>query len=78
MESSWWLHHEHVGDLGLVWGSFYQHGEATDTCGSVEPTQVLLVRGLVEWSTKVVHIGGSLSLVIHPRHHPIRPRLLER
>ena len=60
MESSWLLHHERVCDLDLVWGGLCRHREATDACGAVEPTQVLLVCGHVKWPTKVVHIGGSL------------------
>ena len=73
MESSWWLHRERVGDLGLVWRGLYRHREATDVCGSMEPTQVLSVRGLVEWPTKVVHVGGSLCPVVDLMHHPIHP-----
>jgi hypothetical protein len=59
-ESSWWLHRKCVSDLGLVWCDFCWHGEATDAFGSMEPTQVLSVHGLVEWPTKVMHVGGSL------------------
>ena len=61
MESCGWLHRERVGDLGLVRRGLYRHGEATDACGSVEPTQVLSVRALIEWPTKVVHVGGSCA-----------------
>ena len=73
MESSGWLHHEHVGDLSLVWHDLYLHREATNACGSMEPMLVLSVRGLIEWPTKVVHVDGSLCPVIDPRHHPIHP-----
>ena len=71
MESSWWLYHEHVSDLGLVWRNLYRHREAMDVCGSMEPTQVISVHGIVEWPTKVMHVGSSLCLVVDPRHHPI-------
>ena len=73
MESIWWLHHERVGDLSPVWGGLYWPGEATNACGSMEPMQVLSVRGLVDWPIKVVHVSGSLCPVIHLRHHPIHP-----